>query len=71
MSIPTSATLLHHTNRRVYVERNFRQELHNYLQEIYRNSNVLSMPVQEIGRGIWRADVLSAFTLSVIQNLVF
>ncbi|KZP25566.1 hypothetical protein FIBSPDRAFT_1041397 [Athelia psychrophila] len=38
--------------------RNYRQELHNYLQDIYRNSTALSMPVQEVARGLWRADVL-------------
>ncbi|KZP26730.1 hypothetical protein FIBSPDRAFT_928415 [Athelia psychrophila] len=35
-----------------------RQELHNYLQALYRKSDVLNIPVQEVNRGVWRADVL-------------
>ncbi|KZP26729.1 hypothetical protein FIBSPDRAFT_886946 [Athelia psychrophila] len=35
-----------------------RQELHSYLQSIYRNSDVLDIPVREVARGVWRADVL-------------
>ncbi|KZP26371.1 hypothetical protein FIBSPDRAFT_887455 [Athelia psychrophila] len=35
----------------------YRQELHNYLQAIYRNSSVLEIPVQHVGGGVWRADV--------------
>ncbi|KZP30553.1 hypothetical protein FIBSPDRAFT_1038209 [Athelia psychrophila] len=36
----------------------YRQELHNYLQTIYRHSNVLDIPAEDVGGGIWRADVL-------------
>ncbi|KZP26374.1 hypothetical protein FIBSPDRAFT_949548 [Athelia psychrophila] len=35
----------------------YRQELHNYLQAIYRNSNVLEIPAQPVSGGVWRADV--------------
>ncbi|KZP26060.1 hypothetical protein FIBSPDRAFT_1041116 [Athelia psychrophila] len=36
----------------------YRQELHNYLQAIYRNSNALEILTEHVGGGVWRADVL-------------
>lgn len=48
-----------------------RQELHNYLQTIYRNSNSLEIPAVPVGGGMWRADVLSMFALYGIYILAF
>lgn len=38
-----------------------RQELHNYLQHLYRNSSVLDISAREIRKGVWLADVISVF----------